>query len=161
MAVKRWPIENPGDLQKHVGKMVYLVFHDECMVGSTRLAEINEYMASEDILDSYADDPSALTVLYGLVLDVRELPVEIPDGMPEAYNLWAIKHDNYSSMEHELMVDFEAVADYVEWGIEDGASVLDIDDFAIVFARELSGVLTIVSAGEGLTQERKRSLGVA
>ena len=153
-------MECPKDLQKYVGKMVYLLLYSENMVGSTKLIDINLFMASEDLLEIYSEDPPDMELLYGLVLDVADLPMEMPTDMPEDYKLYTIKHDTYSTVEHEEADNFEAAADYVEWGIDDGDSLLSINDFSVVFAKKMKLIIQTMSPGNEMTYDRKKALGV-
>jgi len=153
-------MECPKDLQKYVGKMVYLLFYSENMVGSTKLTDINAFMASEGILEIYSEDPSDMELLYGLVLNVEDLPMEMPDDMPKDYKLYTLKHDAYSTIEREEADDFEAAAEYVEWGIDDCDFSLDIDDFSVIFAKKMILTIQTMSPGSDLTYNHKKVLGV-
>ena len=152
-------IKNPDDLKKHLGKMAYLLFYSDTMIGSTKITDINAYLIEEGILETFTDDPADVTLLYGLVLNPEELPMELPDDMPENYGLFAIKYDNYSTMEHEEVNDFEAAAEYIEWGIETGDGLLDIEDFAVIFGINLAFTLQVMSASGAMSHDNKIALG--
>lgn len=165
MAQKAWEkfdlIENTGDLQKYIGKMVYLLFYSYNMIGSTKLAEINTYLADEYVLDTYTDDPQDFEILYGLVLDVKELPMEIPPNMPGDHTLYTIKYDKYSTIEYEESESFVDVADYIEFNIDGGNDALEIHDFAVIFAKKMKLVLQAVSPGTEMTYGRRKALGAS
>lgn len=159
MSARIWPIESTMDLQKHVGKMVYLILYDDNIMGSTKLSEINECMLVEELLVTYVDDPANVTFLYGVVLNVAELPMELPGGLPHEYDLWAIKNDSFN-VESERLDDVEAAAEYIECSIEDSRDALDLDDFAVLLARELQCVLSVISPSNEIPHAKKVALGV-
>jgi len=137
-------IQNPRDMQQHIGRLIYLLIDSETMIGSTRLADMNEYMARENILEVCSNDPSELTLLYGIVLNVKSLPMELPDGLPSEYELFVVRMDDYNTPEYELVTGIDDAIEYIECGVADSNGISDIDDFGVLFGIELTFKLQIV-----------------
>jgi len=153
-------VQNPQDMQKHIGKMLYLLFDTETMVGSTRISNINTYLAEEDILETCSNDPSELTLLYGVVLDVTSLPLELPDGLPHDQDLYVIHMDDYNAAEYEKVDSIEDVIDYIEIAVSDLDGISDINDFGLIFGVELSFKLQVVPSAFIVSSQLREQLGV-
>jgi len=153
-------VQNPKDMRKYIGKMLYLLFDTETMVGSTKISDMNDYLAEEDILETCSNDPSELTLLYGVVLDVTSLPLELPDGLPHDQDLYVVRMDDYNAAEYEKVDSIEDAIDYIEIAVSDLDGVSDIDDFGLIFGVELSFKLQVVSSTFAASPQLREQLGV-
>jgi hypothetical protein len=153
-------VQNPKDMQKYVGKMLYLLFDSATMIGSTKIADMNAYLSEEDILETCSNDPSELTLLYGVVLDVKALPLELPDGLPHEQSLYVVRMDDYNSAEHEIVDSIEEAIEYIEAGVADSDGVSEIEDFGLIFGVELSFKLQVVPSTFAASPQLREQLGV-
>jgi len=152
-------IQNPADLQKYVGRMVYLLRYSDNLIGTTKIADMNLYLLENNVLEEYTDDPHDITLLYGVVLNSAALPAELPKDLPSDYKLYVIRQDRYSAMEHEAQEDLDDVVDYIEYAMEDEEE-LKISDIAVVYAKEMGFILQASSGGNEVTHNHRKSMGV-
>jgi len=158
MAAAAWErlIQDITDLNEEIGKSVYILIVDDVMVASTRKSDINEFLADEKQLvielmslnDKSKRAVSDIYIIYGLLLNPLELPMELPPDLLEDYDVWMLKKD-YSSdlagfIEFERCDDIEEVTHTIEEHMEREPH-LEIEDFAVLMGAEVDLVLQIDS----------------
>ena len=133
------------DLNNEVGKNVYLLIVDDILVGSTRKSDINNYLADTEsllALDNYVEEDTLF--LYGLVLDIRKLPYELPKELKDN-GIWIFQEppgkDLAGSVTHEVVPDMKEATKIIEQTI--ASEHVDINDFAIVVGREMGLIIQI------------------
>lgn len=141
-------IYNIKDINAEVSKNVYLLVVDDILIGSTRKSDINEYLADEKSVLSPDDyDENNTLLLYGLVLNVQELPYELPKEL-EDNEIWVFQKDQRAGelgmVTYERVSNMEEATDTIERTII--AEDVEIDDFAIVIGQEM-GLIIQVSPG--------------
>lgn len=140
------PITDVDDVNKNIGKNIYLLIIDEVLIASTRKADLNRYLGDDKALidiDNY--DPEETLLLYGLVLNPVELPYELPKELQEN-DLWLIKNQSRGSLMGlvvcEKCEDMADVTELIELEIKNDAD-LNIEDFAVVVGQRMDLVLQI------------------
>lgn len=88
-----------SDLRKYRGKPVYIFIYEKIFVGTTSLTAMNSFMERSKAHELHATEDQEsndeLMVLYGIPLDVENLPYEIKELAPKA-SFWAL-HNMYSN----------------------------------------------------------------
>lgn len=150
-------IQDIEDLNGEIGKSVYVLIVDDVMVASTRKSDINDFLGEDRqlVLELMSKDEknknknlSDMHIIYGLLLNPLELPMELPSDLLENYDVWMLKKD-YSinltgSIEWEVCDDIEEVTQTIEKCME-AEPLLEIEDFAILMGTEVDLVLQIES----------------
>jgi len=133
------------DLNGNVGKNAYLLIVDDILIGSTRKSDINDYLADENPLlapENY--DQNDVMLLYGLVLNIKELPYELPKEL-EKNNIWVFQKVQASALlgmvECEIVLDMQEATEVIEKCI--ATEHTDIDDFAIIIGYEMDLIIQI------------------
>lgn len=133
------------DLNDEVGKNVYLLVVDNFLVGSTRKSDVNNYLADTEsllALDNYVEEDTLF--LYGLVLDIRELPYELPKGLKDN-EIWIFQEALGNGLMGlgmcEVVPNMKEATKIIEQTI--ATEHIDIDDFAIVVGREMGLIVQI------------------
>lgn len=139
-------ISDISEINKHIGKTIYLLIVDDLIFGSTRKTDINRYLEDDSSLvgiDDYDEDDT--TLLYGLVLDPQKLPYELPLEL-KLNDVWMLRKHSEAALigmvELFRNIDIEEAVNSIEEAI-DSDSALSIEDFAIIVGRELNFVLQI------------------
>jgi len=148
-------IDNIKSLNEHKGKVVYLLVYDHRIVGSTKIVNINKYMAKEDLLDEYESEPSEVTLLHALVLNNKELPEKLPDELPNEYGLFYLGSELGTSIEIEEAATIEELIDSIEFIISENPHV-DIDDVAVIVGKPVGFILQSLVPTNTLTHSHKK-----
>jgi len=146
-------IQDIEDLNKEVGKNVYILIVDDIMLASTRKSDINEALAEEkhlvsELMSKDRKTISEINLIYGLLLDPLELPLELPQNLAEEYDIWVLKKDHSinlaGSIEYEVCDNIEEATCVIETCMEK-QSTLEIEDFAVLMATEVDLILQVES----------------
>lgn len=145
-------IQDIEDLNEEIGKSAYVLISDDIMIASTRKSDINEFLAEErqlvaELMSKQGTDKE-LYIMYGLVLNPLELPMELPSDLLQDYDVWVLKKD-YSinltgAVEFEVCDDIEGAVRIIEKCMEDEPH-LEIEDFAVLMGAEVDLVLQVES----------------
>jgi len=133
------------DLNGNVGKNAYLLIIDDILIGSTRKSDINDYLAGENpMLAPENYDQNDVILLYGLVLNIKELPYELPKEL-EKNDIWVFQKVQASALlgmvAYEVVSDMQEATEVIEKYIV--AEHTDINDFAIIIGREMDLIIQI------------------
>lgn len=133
------------DLNDDVGKNVYLLVIDDILLGSTRKSDINDYLAGDKALlspDNYEEGNTLL--LYGLVLDIRELPYELPKELKDN-EIWIFQRNQETVLmgmvTYRTVPNMKEATKIIEQSI--AAEDIEVDDFAIVIGSEIELIIQI------------------
>jgi len=138
-------IYNIKNMNDEVAKNVYLLVVNDFLIGSTRKSDINDYLAEDrSMLSLYDYDENDTLFLYGLVLDIKELPYELPKEL-EINDIWLFQKIQKAGIpgmvKYEIMSDMEEATDAIEQIIV--IENVEIDDFAIVIGLEMDLVIQV------------------
>ena len=133
------------DINDEISKNVYLLIVDDILVGSTRKSDINDYLADDSPIVSLDDyDENNTLFLYGLVLNIKELPYNLPKGL-KANDIWLFQKIHRAGLAgmvtYEIVASMEEAANTIEQTIT--TESVEIDDFAIVIGLEMSLVIQV------------------
>jgi len=153
-------MQNTDDVNKNIGKMAYILINNDTLVGSTKVADMNKYLLRTEVISSYTEDPSDVTLLYGLVLNVCELPTKLPDDISIDGSLFVMMREIDTAIEYEEMCTIEEIVDYIEHNIHLYGS-LDINDFSVIFGTKLNFSLNVISpVSTHINLAQRAALGV-
>ena len=152
-------IQEVKELNEQVGKTLYVLFHSDAMIAHGDINIINRYLAEEDVIASYEDDPDSVTLLLGLVLDIKTLPTKMPAELKRDYRIFFIKKESGIETSCEEQLDFDNLIKAIEFEIEDPPTV-EIDDMAVIIAKRQFFVLQALEQECTITDSHKGELGV-
>jgi len=150
---KRDYLQTPADLNKNIGKGVYVLFEDSFMVASSRKSDMDAYLEETGMLEKYIDDNDKIELFYGLIIDPKALPKDTPK-MAENYSIYVIAPDNG-------VIDYSDVdsLDKAIKGIESLFAYdtdLTIDDVALVYGTPINMKLQIIAPDKFITNEDRK-----
>ena len=155
-------LDDPESLNRNQGKSVYILLQCGDMSATTKITDLNRFLEESNVLSAYTDEPQDVTLIYGLVLNPAELPFGLPADVPKDHKLYVIMSDSGSTVELEEVDSFEAAVDYIEDGLLPGGYTpgLDIEDFAVIYGKELKFKIQVVSSPTKITVKHKTAFGV-
>jgi len=133
------------DINDEISKNVYLLIVDDILVGSTKKSDINDHLADDRSILALEDyDENHTLFLYGLVLDIRELPYNLPEGLKDNY-IWLFQKIHGAGLpgmaKYEIVANMEEAANTIEQTIT--TESVEIDDFAILIGLEMSLIIQV------------------
>jgi hypothetical protein len=136
----------PG-LNKKIDRAVYVLIIDGIMIASTRKSDINEFLRREktlviELTDNkglLSLDANEIVLIYGLVLNPLELPMELPDSLKN-YDVWIIKEKVRAQVEYSKCADIEEAVGEIEEYLE-AEQLLEIEDFAVLVGIDVDLIL--------------------
>lgn len=136
-------IRSISEFKKYIGKNVYIVNSGELFIASTTKKEINDELKSlrRDEMDTVIfsiDDPN--TVMYGIVLNPKELPYKIPDEFKEMSLYLLNEGFAGNAIDCTLYSDLEEITKEIENMINDD---FDIEDFVVILGKPINISLQI------------------
>jgi len=139
-------VKSISEFKKHIGKNVYIVNTGELFVAATTKKEINEKLkdlepSEIDTIIFAIDDPNIM--IYGLVLDPRELPYEVPDEFSEMQIYLLAPDFGGDLVDCTPYKTMEELTEEIESMVEDA---FNIEDFAVVIGRPIKPVLQIMES---------------
>jgi hypothetical protein len=125
------------DLNKCIGRPVYIILEDNCIIASTNRDIINKHLSSDDSIITLNSNVEELRVLYGIVLNPEQLPFTTPK-LEDSPSLWILEADSGgedANIEWECMEDMESVIDTIETSLEINPNT-NIENYAVILAEE-------------------------
>jgi len=139
-------IRSISEFKKYIGKNVYIVNSGELFIASTTKKEINDELKNlrRDEMDTVIfsiDDPN--TVMYGIVLNPKELPYKIPNEFKEMSLYLLNEGFAGNAIDCTPYSDLEEITEEIENMINDD---FDIEDFAVILGKPINISLQITES---------------
>jgi len=138
------------ELNDKKGKCVYVLVADDQMISFTSKSDMDKHLSTtESIVSLYdAKDLIDATLLFGIVLDIKELPYEISKEIMEGRKIWVlcdatldVSYESFETMEEAT----KFIASQLKVMDEDRA---EITNFAVLVAEELGLSLRVEGSGK-------------
>lgn len=151
------PKETPAEINKEFMKRgVYIIISEASAAiktGSSIFAfgakiDVEKCFASSNP-DLAADNAEDIKLIYGFVLDPKDLPMTLDSKIMKNRNLWVLVDEGYKNVLLEECSDLEEVTRTIE--IAMGTEDLDIEDVCVILGEEIGLVLAPEKSGESLT----------
>jgi len=147
-------IKQLAEFKNYRGKNVYIVSADNIFVAATTKKEVNGELKKlgPDRMDAivFALDEADTVILYGLVLNHKELPYEIPKEF-KSMHLYLLIEEAPNSVYCMQCQDINELTGEIEYLVDDG---YDIDDFVVVLGKSIRPVLQIATSTAFINPEK-------
>jgi hypothetical protein len=142
-------------INEKIGEHLYILHMDDMLVATTTKAKMDAFLKGEDSLVTIYDDnlPEVISI-YGLVLDPKDLPFEIPDKIMKERYLWLLKDEGEFITYMAPHKDIKNIASEIEYylsGYEEEDKEVDIDDFAVILGMDIGLSLVFSDTGSPTT----------
>lgn len=147
-------IKSICEFKNYIGKNVYIVNSGEIFVASTTKREINNELKKleADEIDSIIfsiDDPN--TIIYGIVLNPKELPYEIPEQFNKMTLYLLNEGFGGNILDCTPYNNLEDITAEIESMIEDD---FDIEDFAVILGKPIKASLQIIEPTTAIEEKK-------
>ena len=140
-------IKTVKELNEKDKRCVYVLIAGSEMFASTIKSDVDDYLKSDASLITPYTDIGDVSILFGFVMNIKELPYELTAEAKKGKHLWLIiEQGDEIACESFDADDIESVTDTIESFI-DMDPTMDISNFAIVLGKEMDLVMTIGASG--------------
>lgn len=139
------PVTDIKGLNDKKDRCVYIVIVDNYMVCDTVKADMDKYLASDESMVSPLVDTNDATLLYGLVLDIEELPYQVPEEAIKDKCLWLLC-DQSGEVSYEPYTTMGEIVYAIERYLRENEDA-EINHFAVILGEELELALAISKSG--------------
>jgi hypothetical protein len=136
------------ELNQKMNKQVYMLIVDNVLVAAGIENDMNKYLKWDDGLlmaEQGVDD--LVQLLFGFVLNPAELPYDIPSSFMEGKMIYVIESDKRDRITVEACNTMPEATYLIETAMKCGED-LELDDFAVIVAKELDIVLAVGESGK-------------
>ena len=128
---------------------VYVLYADNMLVAASYKVDMDKFLSGEDsLVDVYDENLEEAVLIHGVILNTVELPFEIPEDIMEDRNLWLIKDEGESMTLMEPYDNLVELTEAIETYLEE--EEVDIDDFAVILAKDIKISLSVGETGTSL-----------
>ena len=148
------------EFKSKIGHMIYVYVSDGGITASTRKSEINSFIESDEMLTEMISGLEVgglasmdILIVHGIVMDVKNLPVEMPEKLKDMKIFLFYKiNPRYGVVDYDSFKTIEDVTDEIESILEEHPLLL-IDDFAIIVGDNVTATIQIKEGVKSITMD--------
>jgi hypothetical protein len=140
-------------------KCIYCVWDDGHIAAAGWKSDMERYLVSDKCNLSPLDDLERVYLIFGMVLDIEELPLEMEKEVLEDNQFYLLTKEWYREQDEEDVVElncFDSLSETIERieSLMEEDDRLSIEDFSIIFGHEMDLGLTVPKTGSAIAENK-------